>query len=67
MALRTVARGLPDGAWQYQVQVLGPARFPAAGVLARRLVEVELYITDLGSANGYPPADSARVVRQASA
>ena len=55
MALRAVARGLPDGAWQYPVEVLGSPRFPAAGVLTRRLVEVELHHTDLGS--GYTPAD----------
>ena len=55
MALRAVARGLPDGAWQYPVEVLGSPRFPAAGVLTRRLVEVELHHADLGS--GYTPAD----------
>ena len=55
MALRTVARGLPGEAWQYQVQVLGSPRFPAAGVLTRRLVEVELHHADLGS--GYTAAD----------
>jgi maleylpyruvate isomerase len=55
MALRTVVRDLPGGAWEYQVQVLGSARFPATGVLTRRLVEVELHHADLGS--GYTPAD----------
>jgi maleylpyruvate isomerase len=55
MALRTVARDLPDGAWQYQVEVLGSPRFPAAGLLTLRLVEVELHHADLG--RGYTPAD----------
>lgn len=55
MAFRTVARQLPDEAWQYQVQVLGSARFPAGQLLIRRLVEVELHHSDLGL--GYSPAD----------
>jgi maleylpyruvate isomerase len=57
MALRAVARQLPDEAWQVQVQVLilDSAPFPAAELLARRLAEVELHHCDLGTA--YGPAD----------
>jgi maleylpyruvate isomerase len=55
MALRTVARQLPDEAWQVRVRVLDSAAFPAAQVLTRRLVEVELHHCDLGS--GYTAAD----------
>jgi maleylpyruvate isomerase len=55
MAFRTLARQLPDGAWRYQVQILGSARFPAGQLLIRRLVEVELHHSDLGL--GYRPAD----------
>jgi maleylpyruvate isomerase len=55
MALRTVARQLPDAAWRAEVQMLGPPRFPAAQLLTRRLVEVELHHADLGA--GYSPAD----------
>jgi maleylpyruvate isomerase len=52
MALRTVARQLPDLAWRYQVQVLGSSRFPASQLLARRLAEVELHHCDLGIGYG---------------
>ena len=55
MALRTIARQLPDRAWAHSVQVLGPAPFPAAQLLTRRLVEVELHHCDLAA--GYGPAD----------
>jgi maleylpyruvate isomerase len=55
MALRAIARQLPDEAWAYQVKILHSARFPAAELLTRRLVEVELHHTDLGT--GYGPAD----------
>jgi maleylpyruvate isomerase len=55
MALRAVARQLPDQAWQVPVRVPGLAPFPAAEVLTRRLVEVELHHCDLGT--GYAPAD----------
>ena len=55
MALRTVARQLPDAAWRAEVQMLDPPRFPAAELLTRRLVEVELHHADLGA--GYSPAD----------
>src|SRR5215470_18789991 len=55
MALRTVARQLPDERWQVPVRMLDPgARFPAAELLTRRLVEVELHHSDLGA--GYGPA-----------
>ena len=37
MAWRTVARQLPDEAWQVPVRVLDTAPFPAAQLLARRL------------------------------
>jgi maleylpyruvate isomerase len=55
MALRTMVRQLPDHAWQVPVRVLDSAPFPAAGLLTRRLVEVELHHCDL--AVGYSPAD----------
>jgi maleylpyruvate isomerase len=55
MALRTVARQLPDQAWARSVPVSGPAPFPAAQLLTRRLVEVELHHCDLAA--GYNPAD----------
>jgi maleylpyruvate isomerase len=55
MALRTIARPLPDQAWQVPVRMLDSAPFPAAGLLTRRLVEVELHHCDL--AVGYSPAD----------
>ena len=54
MALRIVARQLPDPAWLVPVQMLDSAPFPAAGLLTRRLVEVELHHADLGT--GYGPA-----------
>jgi maleylpyruvate isomerase len=53
MALRAVARQLPDDAWQVAVQVPGLDPFPAAEVLTRRLTEVELHHCDLGT--GYGP------------
>jgi len=55
MALRTVARQLPDEAWQVQLQMLDSVPFPAAQILTRRLVELELHHCDLGA--GYGPAD----------
>jgi maleylpyruvate isomerase len=55
MALRTVMLGLPDGAWKFPVRVPDSEPFPAGGLLARRLVEVELHHCDLGY--GYGPAD----------
>lgn len=55
MALRTVARGLPDQAWARPVRILGSAPFPAAQLLTRRLAEVELHHCDLAA--GYTPAD----------
>ena len=55
MALRTVARQLPDDGWQVPVRILDSAPFPAAQLLTRRLVEVELHHCDLGA--GYAPAD----------
>ena len=55
MALRAVARRLPDEAWQVQVLLLDPVPFPAAGLLSRRLAEVELHHCDLGT--GYGAAD----------
>ena len=62
MALRTVARQLPADRWQVPVQMLGPAPFPAAQLLTRRLVEVELHHCDLGIGYGaerWPTAFSA--------
>ena len=56
MALRTVARQLPGEGWQVPVLMLDPGpRFPAAELLTRRLVEVELHHSDLAA--GYDPAD----------
>lgn len=55
MALRTVARQLPGQAWPRAVRILGSAPFPAAQLLTRRLVEVELHHCDLAA--GYSPAD----------
>ncbi len=55
MALRTIARQLPDEGWQVPVRILDSAPFPAAQLLTRRLVEVELHHCDLGA--GYSPAD----------
>ena len=55
MAFRTVVRQLPDAAWQVPVRVLDSAPFPAAQLLTRRLVEVELHHCDLGI--GYCRAD----------
>jgi maleylpyruvate isomerase len=55
MALRSIARSLPDAAWQFPVRILDSAQFPAAQLLTRRLLEVELHHCDLGT--GYGPAD----------
>ena len=55
MAFRAITRQLPDAAWQFPVRILDSARFPAAQLLTRRLVEVELHHGDLGT--GYGPAD----------
>ena len=55
MALRTVARQLPDEAWHVQLRILDSVPFPAAQILTRRLVELELHHCDLGA--GYGPAD----------
>ena len=53
MALRIVARQLPDTAWRYRVQMLDSPRFPASQLLARRLAEVELHHCDLGVGYGH--------------
>jgi maleylpyruvate isomerase len=53
MALRTVARQLPEAAWEFPVRMLDSAPFPAVLLLPRRLVEVELHHGDLGI--GYGP------------
>ena len=55
MAFRTVARELPDDAWRFRVRMLDSEPFPAADLLTRRLVEVELHHSDLDV--GYGPAD----------
>jgi maleylpyruvate isomerase len=55
MALRTVARQLPDQAWARPVRLLGSAPSPAGQLLAGRLAEVELHHCDLAA--GYSPAD----------
>ncbi len=50
---RAEATTLPEEAWQQPVRVLSGAEFPAAQLLDRRLVEVELHHTDLDA--GYDP------------
>jgi maleylpyruvate isomerase len=55
MAFRTVVTQLPDDAWRFGVRMLDFGPFPAADLLTRRLVEVELHHCDLGA--GYSPAD----------
>jgi maleylpyruvate isomerase len=55
MAFRFVARRLPEDGWRVPVRIGDSARFPAAGLLTRRLVEVELHHCDLGA--GYGPDD----------
>ena len=55
MALRTISKQLPADAWRFPVLILDSQRFPAAQLLTRRLVEVELHHCDLGA--GYGPAD----------
>jgi maleylpyruvate isomerase len=55
MAFRTVSRQLPGGAWQFPVRILDSAPSPAAELLTRRLVEVELHHCDLGT--GYSASD----------
>jgi maleylpyruvate isomerase len=39
---------VPDTAWDRPVRILASAEFPAAEVLVRRLVEIELHHVDLG-------------------
>jgi maleylpyruvate isomerase len=48
MAFRTIVRQLPDEAWSFLVRLGDSEPFPAAGLLTRRLVEVELHHCDLG-------------------
>ncbi|HUL26047.1 MAG TPA: maleylpyruvate isomerase N-terminal domain-containing protein [Streptosporangiaceae bacterium] len=55
MALRTISKQLPGDAWRFPVRILDSQRFPAAELLTRRLVEVELHHCDLGT--GYGPGD----------
>ena len=62
MALRTVARQLPGEGWRVPVRILDSAPFPAAELLTRRLVEVELHHCDLGA--GYGPARLAGRLRR---
>jgi len=54
-AFRAISKQVPDDAWQFPVRVLDSAPFPAAQLLTRRLVEVELHHCDLGT--GYGPDD----------
>ena len=62
MALRTIARQLPDEGWQVPVRILDSAPFPAAQLLTRRLVEVELHHCDLGA--GLQPGRLASRLRR---
>jgi maleylpyruvate isomerase len=55
MALRTISRQLPDDAWRFPVRLRDSGPVPAAEILTRRLVEVELHHCDLGA--GYGPGD----------
>ena len=55
MALRVIGRQLPDDAWQAPMRLRDSGPFPAAELLTRRLVEVELHHCDLGA--GYGPGD----------
>lgn len=55
LAFRTIVKQMPDDAWQFRVRILDSAPFPAAQILTRRLVEVELHHGDLDT--GYGPAD----------
>jgi maleylpyruvate isomerase len=55
MALRSVVVRLPAEAWRVPLRIPGLDPFPAAQVLTRRLTELELHHTDLGT--GYGPAD----------
>ncbi len=55
MALRAIARQLPDDGWQVPVRVLDSRPFPASQLLVQRLVEVELHHCDLGI--GYGPSE----------
>ena len=62
MAFRFVARRLPDDGWSVPVRILDSAPFPAATLLTRRLVEVELHHCDLAAgygADSWPAAFSA--------
>jgi maleylpyruvate isomerase len=61
-AFRAEAMTLPEAAWQVQVKTLNDPLFPAAQVLSRRLVEVELHHVDLGAsytAADWPPRFTA--------
>ncbi len=53
MALRTIARQLPDDGWRFPVRVLDSPYFPADELLIRRLAEVELHHCDLGIGYGH--------------
>jgi len=55
MALRVISRQLPDDAWRFPIRLRDSEPFPAAELLTRRLVEVELHHCDLGT--GYGPGD----------
>jgi maleylpyruvate isomerase len=46
---RREAFAVPESAWDAPVRVLSGAEFPAAEVLVRRLVEVEVHHVDLGA------------------
>ena len=62
MAFRFVSRRLPDDGWRVPVRILDSAPFPAADLLTRRLVEVELHHCDLGAGygpDGWPAAFAA--------
>jgi maleylpyruvate isomerase len=51
-AFGSAALAMPGHAWQVPIRVLSYPEFPAAQLLTRRLVEVELHHTDLGAGYG---------------
>jgi maleylpyruvate isomerase len=50
--VRAAASSLPGEAWGQEVRAPGGLAFPAAQLLARRLVELELHHTDLAAGYG---------------
>ncbi|GAB3232304.1 hypothetical protein GCM10027447_27990 [Glycomyces halotolerans] len=57
-AFAATVEATPDRAWEVTLRSPAGATFPATEIPARRLVEVELHHTDLGT--GYEPSDWTR-------